>query len=258
MSGRRIFIGDIHGCILELKELAEKLALNEYDRVFCLGDFMDKGPDSAACVQYARRMGFFSVKGNHDDSHHGWRKHYRRRLLDPKYKIPSTSFPPKREEHNLTVSEEDIEWLGSLPPYIRVDDTIVAVHGGLLPNIPLIEQPKDKIMRTRWVNQAGKYLPTDYDNPTMPEGAVHWTQVYDGPYHVVYGHEPHSVVAPRVDRRPDGITCYGIDTACVYGGRLTALVFEGNSEEPSIVQVQAKAAYYRSETGAHTKLSPSP
>ena len=42
-----------------------------------------------------------------------------------------------------------------------------------------------------------------------------------------------------IDHPAPDVSCYGIDTGCCFGGRLTALVLP----ELEIVQVQAKRAY---------------
>jgi hypothetical protein len=109
--------------------------------------------------------------------------------------------------------------------------------------LPLIDQPEDKIIRARWVDDTGKPVPTDYDaKEAKPPGSRHWTELYDLPYHVVYGHEAHSLHLPRIDHRPNGVKCYGIDTGCVHGGRLSALVI-ANGLVQNIVQVQARKKY---------------
>ena len=63
-----IIIGDIHGCLDEFKML---LTACDYDpqqaSVILVGDLVNKGPDSAGVVKYAREIGAYAVRGNHDD-----------------------------------------------------------------------------------------------------------------------------------------------------------------------------------------------
>src|SRR5690606_3562469 len=59
-----------------------------------------------------------------------------------------------------------------------------------------------------------------------------WAADYQGPPHIVFGHNALS-----------GIQLYphatGLDSGCVYGGRLTALVLERNSPVPPLRQRHA-------------------
>lgn len=241
---RQILIGDIHGCLDEFQELVRVVSPQSGDRVICLGDFMDKGPEPVACLRFARQQGFLSVRGNHEERHWKWRRNVARERTEPGYVNAMRAFRTDLElTQNKELTQEDLDWMGALPYFIEFAPGWVAVHGGLLPGLALDKQPLDKIIRARWVDPTGKPVPTDYDsaNP-VPLGTVHWTWLYDLPYHVVYGHEAHSLTTPREDVTKDGRVCYGIDTACVHGGRLTALVLDENLS-PSYVQVQAERKY---------------
>lgn len=238
---RTVFIGDVHGCIDEFQELAKRVGTSN-TTVVCLGDFMDKGPDPVACVQFARESGFSSVVGNHEEKHIRWRANERRAASDPKYKNKMRPLPPEYLAHNQALTEEDIDWLAALPLTIQMVPGMIAVHGGLLPRLSLADQPPDKAVRLRYVKN-GEYVPmsVDGENP-VPEGAVHWSTAYDGPYSVVYGHEPHSLSTVRQYRTPRNTTCYGIDTGCVHGGHLTAMIVEDGNI--TFEQVKAKRLYY--------------
>ncbi len=49
-----IAIGDIHGCLRPLMRLIERLPVDE-ELVF-LGDYIDRGPESAGVVNYLREL----------------------------------------------------------------------------------------------------------------------------------------------------------------------------------------------------------
>lgn len=249
---RSIFIGDIHGCIDEFQELVDKVNPQSEDRVICLGDFMDKGPYPADCVKFARERGLGSILGNHEERHVRWRKRVERARRDPSFKNEMRPLSDEDQRANEALSTEDIDWFKQLPVMLLLTDVrslrdttpgIVAVHGGLFPKTSLERQDLTKVLRARWVDDTGQHVPVDYDAPDpVPQGAVHWATLYEGKHHVVYGHEAHSLSIPRVDYRPGGIECYGIDTGCVHGGRLTAMVWERNRLH-SFVQVQARKVY---------------
>ncbi len=251
---RHILIGDVHGCLDEFQELVRAVAPQPGDRVICLGDFMDKGPEPVACLRFVRQRGFESIKGNHEERHWKWRRNVARELREPGYVNAMRPFHSELElGQNRDLSQEDLEWIEALPYLVEFAPGWVAVHGGLLPGLALDKQPVDKIVRARWVDLTGKPVPTDYDSTSpQPPGTVHWTALYDRPYHVVYGHEAHSLTMPREDGTKDGRTCYGIDTGCVHGGRLTALVLDENLS-PSYVQVQARRKYAEPQWGFPTQ-----
>jgi len=72
-TGKSFVVGDIHGCYNTFKRLIEtniKLTLN--DRLFLLGDYVDRGPDSKGVLDYIFRLvqdGFniLPLRGNHED-----------------------------------------------------------------------------------------------------------------------------------------------------------------------------------------------
>jgi serine/threonine protein phosphatase 1 len=70
---RRIVIGDIHGCLTTLKGLLEeKVGVKKDDKIYFVGDYIDRGPDSKGVLDYLIRMkhaGYDCVfiRGNHEE-----------------------------------------------------------------------------------------------------------------------------------------------------------------------------------------------
>ncbi|GAM08065.1 serine/threonine-protein phosphatase [Geobacter sp. OR-1] len=73
MSSRTFVIGDIHGCALTLRNLLFKiLAVRNSDKIYLLGDLIDRGPRSKEVLDTIIRLqdaGYFirSVRGNHEE-----------------------------------------------------------------------------------------------------------------------------------------------------------------------------------------------
>ena len=67
---------------------------------------MNKGPYSAEVVKFARSIGAFSVKGNHDDHMISYAI---KALEQDKIDIP------KRYEYVRKLTKEDIDWLIQMP-----------------------------------------------------------------------------------------------------------------------------------------------
>ena len=67
-QGRDFVIGDLHGCLDQLQDKlnSASFAPERGDRLFAVGDLVDRGPDSLGCLKLLREPWFFSVLGNHD------------------------------------------------------------------------------------------------------------------------------------------------------------------------------------------------
>jgi serine/threonine protein phosphatase 1 len=67
--GRDFVVGDIHGCVDSLRYLLREIGFNgERDRLFSVGDLVDRGTDSLAAVDLIDKPWFYPVLGNHEDS----------------------------------------------------------------------------------------------------------------------------------------------------------------------------------------------
>ncbi|MEO1415303.1 MAG: metallophosphoesterase family protein [Bacteroidota bacterium] len=70
---RHIAISDIHGCMTTFKHMVEHvLELKPADRLYLLGDFIDRGPNSKGVLDYVIKLegaGYkvYCIKGNHED-----------------------------------------------------------------------------------------------------------------------------------------------------------------------------------------------
>jgi serine/threonine protein phosphatase 1 len=65
--GRDFVVGDLHGNYHPLMKLLQASGFNErIDRVFCTGDLIDRGPDSARCIGLLDKPWFHATAGNHD------------------------------------------------------------------------------------------------------------------------------------------------------------------------------------------------
>jgi diadenosine tetraphosphatase ApaH/serine/threonine PP2A family protein phosphatase len=131
-----------------------------------------------------------------------------------------------------------------MPTYIKLDGAVV-VHAGVKPGIPISAQSKDDLMYLRYTDSEKRFISLKRIAKIGKEaaGAHFWTEFWYGPESVVYGHNVHSMSDPLIEEVAPGVTCYGLDTGCCFGGKLTALIWETKE----IVQVQAKRTYYQSK-----------
>lgn len=247
---RTIVIGDVHGCLEELRELLYKrLSATTQDRIIFLGDLIDRGPDPSGVVALAHQIGAIGTMGNHEEKALRWRRHEQKRKADPAhYKNPMNKLNEDRIAQWNTIPDEHWAWLASWPAYIRINETWVGVHAGCMPFVELEKQIPNELMRLRYVKTImtphgyPKYKMAPLDARGEPEpGVTHWTDLWEGPESIVYGHyvwdEVHETVHPD-----NGVKTIGIDTGCVHGGELTALVFMSGSYW-HLISVKAHQVY---------------
>ena len=115
---RTLFIGDVHGCSVELKELLER---TQPTRVILLGDIFTKGPYPRKVWKLIKKYNMEAVLGNHD----------MRTLRSNRVMIP----------------EAALYWLSHLPVWIQ-GPSWIAVHGGVNPNGPTLKD--EAIFMRRW------------------------------------------------------------------------------------------------------------
>lgn len=236
---RIVVVGDVHGCLEELDELVRAVGLRVgRDRLVLVGDLLDRGPDPVGVVRRARELGAEAVLGNHEEKHLRYRRHEQRRAADPRYRNPMRALSEERLAQHLALDRDDWRWIEALPGWQRLPGGWLVVHAGFEPRWPLDRQRERIVVRVREVDARGRFVSTG--DPRVPApGSVPWATRWPGPESVLYGHHVHGLDAPRVDRPAPGVECWGLDTGCVFGGRLSALVLPSRE----LVQVPARRAY---------------
>jgi len=65
--GRDFVVGDLHGMFPHLRALLEEIDFKGgRDRLFSVGDLVDRGPESRACYEWLAYPWFQAVRGNHE------------------------------------------------------------------------------------------------------------------------------------------------------------------------------------------------
>lgn len=67
--GRDLIVGDVHGCFDKLTRALEAVGFEPSagDRLFSVGDLVDRGPESEGVLWWLDQPWFFAVAGNHED-----------------------------------------------------------------------------------------------------------------------------------------------------------------------------------------------
>lgn len=203
---RTVIVGDVHGCRVELEALLARVAFSKSDRLVMVGDLVVRGPDPGGTINLLLELGARAVRGNHED-----------RLL--RLRGDRLRFGSDVQRAVLDVLDEQ-QWayLGSLPLWLDLPEHgIRVVHAGLVPGVPIWRQKPRTLMYVRCLGPAGE--------PIERRGEALWGARYQGPAHVVFGHNARP--EPQIHR-----FATGLDTGAVYGGRLTAMVLPAATPPP--------------------------
>ncbi len=216
--GRTVIVGDVHGCRRELEQLLDKIAFTAGDRLIFVGDLVARGPDSLGVLDVVRRTGAIVVRGNHEQKLVSWKEAKMARLRgedarEVKLGAIHGRLAPTLRPIDWSLLETSLLWL-DLPEHgIRV------VHAGVQPGVPIDRVKPSTLMRIRTVRDDGRPSQEGQDTGVL------WGARYSGPPHVVFGHN----AAPGLQLHR---WATGLDTGCVYGGRLTALVLGERQKVP--------------------------
>lgn len=148
----RIFIiGDVHGCLAELKSLLDTIALSQEDLGLFVGDLLRKGPDSNGVLDLIQsRPNLRSVRGNNEQ-----------KIIEG--------------ETGLNLDAAALSYLETLPLAISVGEVLV-VHGGVDPRKTFAEQTPPDLLEARSLADGG-----GYERPF-------WFERYAGPPRIAFGH----------------------------------------------------------------------
>lgn len=207
-----IAIGDIHGCrdmLVRLLDRCFRYAGEHPLRLVFLGDYIDRGPDSRGVVEtligLQRRLPgrVVNLRGNHEAL-----------LLDSLAKGDmglwlfngaGTTLASYGVDHVAALSPEHLVWFAALKTSFD-DGQRFFVHAGVDPDRPLDDQREHDLV---WIREPFLSAKRDY-------GRL-----------IVHGHTPQRSGIPEL--RPWRLN---LDTAAVYGGRLTAAVFDDTQTGP--------------------------
>jgi hypothetical protein len=230
---RTFVIGDVHGMFDELVALVGKLRPMKGDRFAFLGDYCDKGPQSAEVLQLVLDLveahpGSVALAGNHEESVMAlWKKYEKLGTWDGLRKV-------EREPWIKDLPPHLLDWMRTLPLVARPLEGVVIVHGGMSPryfekhgeigDVPAAWHKGGgkrmsrmrRFLRIRHVYKAGHekagQMVTLGDEG---EHTVNWADVYDGREgFAFYGHAPQRSGSPVL--HPHAM---GLDTGAVFGGR---------------------------------------
>ncbi|WP_084473972.1 polynucleotide kinase-phosphatase [Deinococcus pimensis] len=229
------FVGDVHGCLPELRDLLTRLGYEvrgdlsvtppEGRRAVFVGDLVDRGPDTPGVLRLVMGMvragTALCVPGNHDEK---LKKALSGRKVTVAHGLEKSLQQLEHEPPEFRRAV--VDFIDSLVSHYVLDDgKVVVAHAGM--------KEAYQGRASGRVREFALYGETtgETDEFGLPV-RLNWALDYRGKATVVYGHTP-VPQAEWLNRTID------IDTGCVFGGKLTALRYP----EMELVSVDARETY---------------
>ena len=137
--------GDIHGQYPDLLKLFEIGGFPPNTNYIFMGDYVDRGKQSIECIclllayKIKYDENFFILRGNHESG-----------AINRIYGF----FDECKKRYNVKLWKHFVDLFNCLPIAASIDDKIFIVHGGLSPELKLVEN-LNKIMRPTDVPEEG-------------------------------------------------------------------------------------------------------
>jgi serine/threonine protein phosphatase 1 len=231
-----VLIGDVHGCLDELRQLWSLLNIKRDTRIIFLGDLIDRGPDSKGVLEFFEEQCL-----RFPDLH----------LLMGNHELKAISDYYRGDDNQVGLNERHIHLLETALPYLSFESgKFLAIHGGLYPAflreysaLPAVaerdlwdsrlKQEIERFSFCRYVNSQGYPIPLGKQNAQDP----FWADVYKGDFGTAFfGHQTFFGGPVRF---PHAIA---LDQGCAFGGHLTAALID-DTAQISFVSVPARKTY---------------
>lgn len=244
--------------LLTVVSLLDKVSFrSSRDHLILTGDIIAKGPESPAVIDLAKSLYASCVRGNHEDrvllAHADMHAHHA--------PLPGPDEDSDQKEDNLSeesfshgdyadralakqFSAAQIEWLKQCPVILRVGGIagmgeVAVVHAGLVPGVPYERQDPFQVMNMRTIDLETRL-------PSEEREGIPWEKLWNDHQKRLPAKERMTVIYGHDSKRGLNIKNYskGLDSGCVRGGKLTALVIEakkdGKGVKQTLVSVKCK------------------
>ncbi|MCP2732156.1 metallophosphoesterase family protein [Limnofasciculus baicalensis] len=197
MTHRRIVIGDVHGHYDTLMTLLNAIAPSEEDRVYFLGDLIDRGPKSAQVVEFVKQSGYTCLLGNHEQMVLEILGQGNIKGSALQAWLYSGGYSTVNSYGEEGISQDHMDWMRTLPTHLDLGDFWL-VHAGVHPRLPIEKQTSEQFcwIREEFHGMEEPYFPTKtiitghtitFTLPGVAPGKIAqgrgWLDIDTGAYH---------------------------------------------------------------------------
>jgi len=265
VNNEYIIIGDVHGCIDELKTLLNKQGFstnkenllnitpeNEHKSIVLLGDFVDKGSEKKLeeTIKFIHqnyqhlnqnRQRLYLILGNHEEMV------YRYIINDPTLIVTPKTIKNKEKYYNTVALLEKNSYLKKL--FIELYEVCQVWYNYLYSedfSVTLTHAPCPEIYLRKNTKEAEKKMikcVSRSKNPKMPlDELIDYThtEAQDNHHYHIFGH----LSQPNIRQYKNKIC---IDTSAIYGDTLSCLIIKKNTLSFDSVPFE-----YKQEKGTQT------
>lgn len=199
----RYAVGDVHGCVKTLKKMVEEIIrLHCEDVLYLVGDYIDKGPDSRAVIDYLcalQEKGFsvYPLRGNREqeflDIVRGKGDFWDWYSKGGDVTMKSFGLEGKSPEELKKIPYKYLKFIISAPHYVELEDYIL-VHAGFRWDKGSVNMSRETVLYSRQnktkKNMLGKKI--------------------------IHGHQPYTLHQIRKKMKNPELSVLSIDAGCVY------------------------------------------
>lgn len=197
MTHRRIVIGDVHGHYDTLMTLLDAIAPSEEDRVYFLGDLIDRGPKSAQVVEFVKESDYTCLLGNHEQMVLEILGQGNIKGSALQAWLYSGGYSTVNSYGEDGISQDHMDWMRTLPTHLDLGDYWL-VHAGVHPRLPIEKQTTEQFcwIREEFHGMEEPYFPNKiivtghtitFTLPGVAPGKIAqgrgWLDIDTGAYH---------------------------------------------------------------------------
>jgi len=210
-------IGDIHSCYNTIKTLYKKI-INKYPDIdiYTTGDLVDRGNFAFETINFIITKNIKPVMGNHD---YMFLSYFREpgSLMAQNWLYNNPYKTIMSYKNLMNELQQHLEFIKNLPIYYKTSDCFIS-HAG-------ISEYFKKDFGEGDLTKSEIFYPVLYNTKELSIGIM-WTRdklLNIGQLKIV-GHTPQTEIKYDADSNT-----YYIDTGCVYGDKLTAVIIDNHN-----------------------------